>query len=93
MKKWSNQKQLVLNGYTVFELWYESPSKFVMSEIVSYVRRVAWFIKHNFPYYGVDETRIALCCGGARGHSPELKQASKGVAEAWARFDRHLNKE
>ena len=29
----------------------------------------------------------------ARGHSPELKQASKGVAEAWARFDRHLNKE
>ncbi len=22
-----------------------------------------------------------------------LKQASKGVAEAWAKFDRHLNKE
>jgi fermentation-respiration switch protein FrsA (DUF1100 family) len=72
-------KKLVLNGYTVFEVRHGSRRKFVMSEIVSHVRRAVRFIKHNSSDYGVDKTRIGLWGGSASGHlslliglSPEI---------------------
>jgi len=63
-----NPKQLVLNGYTVFEVRHGSQPKFLMSEIVSHVRRAVRFIKHNSSDYGVDKTRIGLWGGSASGH-------------------------
>ena len=63
-----NPKQLVLNGYTVFEVRHGSQPKFIMSEIVSHVRRAVRFIRHNSEDYGVDENRIGLWGGSASGH-------------------------
>ncbi|MFT5824429.1 MAG: putative esterase [Crocinitomix sp.] len=72
-------KQLVSNGYTVFEVRHGSQPKFVMPEIVSHVRRSVRFIKHNSKDYGVDKNRIGLWGGSASGHlslliglSPEI---------------------
>jgi dienelactone hydrolase len=74
-----NPKQLVLNGYTVFEVRHGSKRKFLMPEIVSHVRRAVRFIKHNSSDYEVDKTRLGLWGGSASGHlslliglSPEI---------------------
>jgi predicted esterase len=83
-----NPKQLVLNGYTVFEVRHGSQPKFVMSEIVSHVRRAVRFIRHNSKDYGVDKNRIGLWGGSASGHlslliglSPEVPLLD--VKEEW----------
>lgn len=79
-----NPKKLVLNGYTVFEVRHGSQPKFIMSEIVSHVRRAVRFIKHNSEDYGVDENRIGLWGGSASGHLSLLIGLSSEVPLLYA---------
>ena len=80
-------KQLVLNGYTVFEVRHGSRRKFEMSEIVSHVRRAVRFIKHNSSDYGVDKNRIGLWGGSASGHLSLLIGLSPEVPLFDAKLD------
>ena len=84
-------KKLVLNGYTVFEVRHGSRPKFVMSEIVSHVRRAVRFIKHNSSDYGVDKTRIGLWGGSASGHLSLLIGLSPEVPLFDAKLDWETN--
>ncbi len=82
-----NPKQLVLNGYTVFEVRHGSQPKFIMPEIVSHVRRAVRFIKHNSKDYGVDKNRIGLWGGSASGHLSLLIGLSPEIPLLGAKFD------
>ncbi|MFT7073094.1 MAG: hypothetical protein ACJAX3_002086 [Patiriisocius sp.] len=72
-------KQLVSNGYTVFEVRHGSQPKFVMSALVSYIRRAVQYIKQNANDFKVDSNRIGFWGSSASGHlslliglSPEI---------------------
>ena len=80
-------KQLVLNGYTVFEVRHGDRSKFIMPEIASHVRRAVRFIKHNSSEYGVDKNRIGLWGGSASGHLSLLIGLSPEVPLLDAKLD------
>ncbi len=73
-------KQLVSEGYTVFEVRHGSQPKFAMSELVTHIRRAVQYIKQNANNFKVDSDRIGLWGGSASGHlslliglSPEIQ--------------------
>lgn len=72
-------KQLVSNGYTVFQVRHGRQPKFVMSELVTPIRRAVQYIKQNANNFKVDSDRIGLSGGSASGYlslliglSPEI---------------------
>lgn len=90
-------KELLANGFTIFDIRHGSSLKFTLDEIIGDVRRGIRFVKYHAEEFNIDPNRIGLAGASAGGYlaifmavsaDEDIREAGSQILENGDEIDR-----